>query len=264
MKVIAIIQARMASKRFRGKIMKEINGMPMIFWQIMRLKNSKYLDKIVVATTEDPSDDEFCSFLKKHNFIFYRGDIKDVYSRYVNILKLENPDYFVRITADSPLFMSEILDKMLVLHMSSGADYTTNNLPPTFPDGLDIEIVNRESLINLGYYKLEDYEKEHVTVGIYSRENVFKIQNYSNRINLSQYRWTVDYQKDFEFVSRIFREFQGVELAFSFEDVLKVLARKPEIKNEIPANKRDESLRQVLNLPKSVSKRFILMPDKKV
>ena len=247
----------MASKRFPGKIMKEINGMPMIFWQIMRLENSMCLNKIIVATTEDPSDDNLCNFLKEHNFSFYRGSVKDVHSRYIDILEFENPDICVRLTADSPLFMSEILDKMLSLHISSGADYTTNNLPPSFPDGLDIEIVNPDSLINLGCYKLADYEKEHVTVGLYSRENVFKIQNYSNRVNLSQCRWTVDYRGDFEFVSRIFEEFQGKESIFGFEDVLKVLVQKPEIVNIVSALKRDESLKQVTNLPKSVSRRFI-------
>ncbi len=247
----------MASTRFPGKIMKEINGKPMIFWQIMRLENSICLDKIIVATTKDPSDDIFCDFLREHNFNFYRGSIKDVHSRYIDILNLEKPDICVRITADSPLFMSEILDKMLSLHISSSADYTTNNLPPTFPDGLDIEIVNPDSLVNLSSYKLADYEKEHVTVGLYSRENVFKIHNYSNRVNLSQYRWTVDYLGDFEFVSRIFKEFEGKESIFGFEDVLKVLVQKPEISNIVSANKRDESLKQVTNLPKSVSRRFI-------
>ena len=87
MKIIAIIQARMASKRFPGKIMKEINGMPMIFWQIMRLENSMCLNKIIVATTEDPSDDNLCNFLKEHNFSFYRGSVKDVHSRYIDILE---------------------------------------------------------------------------------------------------------------------------------------------------------------------------------
>ena len=245
-KNLVILQARMSSMRLPGKVLAIINGQPMIFWQIQRIKQAKSIDELIVATSTDQSDDALVEFLELNGVSVHRGPIDDVYERFIQVLeRLTDSQTIVRLTADCPFTMPELIDEMVNKFDSSDIDYLSNALAPTFPDGLDIEIVSRSALIKLGEYPLTISEKEHVTLGLRNRPNEFKIENFSQDSDLSHLRWTVDYKGDLNFAREIYAEFRGQEAIFNYDNLLKVLEAKPELKNEVSGSLRNVALREI-------------------
>ena len=132
---------------------------------------------------------------------------------------------------------------MIEVFEKSVLDYLSNTLEPSFPDGLNIDKVKTSALRELNTIKLSTTEKEHVTLGIYSRPNLFSIQNYSNRTDLSEERWTVDYTQDLEFVRTIVR-FEKKQFRFlTFSEVVNFLRNNPEPGNTLTGNLRNEALK---------------------
>lgn len=245
-KNLVILQARMSSTRLPGKVLAIINDKPMIFWQIQRIKESKSIDELIVATSTDQSDDALVEFLELNGVLVERGPIDDVYGRFMRVLnRLEVGQTIVRLTADCPFVMSELIDKMIARFETSDIDYLSNAIEPTFPDGLDIEIVSRSALIKLGGYPLSIAEREHVTLGLRNRPSEFKIENFSQDFDLSQLRWTVDYEGDLKFARSVYAEFRGQEAKFSYSDLLKILEAKPELKNEVSGSLRNMALKEI-------------------
>ncbi len=237
-----VLQARMSSSRLPGKVMKKINDLPMIYWQIQRILRSKAVDDLVVATSTDKTDDVLVDYLKGCSVKVYRGDLNDVLSRFLQV-SLANPhDALIRLTGDCPLVMPELIDQMVREFYALDVDYLSNTLNPSYPDGLDIEIVKNGALNQLLAYGLNQKEKEHVTLGIYSRPEVFKCVNYENTKDCSSQRWTVDYPKDFDFVQKIFSRFRGQELDFTYEQVSEYLKLNPAIEEINSDFQRNEAL----------------------
>ena len=235
----------MSSSRLPGKVLATINGKPMIHWQILRIKMATSVNQIVVATSTDQSDDALVQSLQKNGYLVERGSLDNVLERYLEVIK-KFVDYenVVRLTADCPLVMPEIVDKMITEFEKSNLDYLSNALEPTFPDGLDVEVMKSSALERLANTRLSAAEKEHVTLGFRDKARDFVIGNYSQDINTSNYRWTVDYEQDLEFVRKIYAEFQGREHTFSYQDLLALLEEKPELINEISGNLRNVALKE--------------------
>lgn len=225
MKNLVVLQARMSSSRLPGKVLKIVNGKPIIYWHISRILKSKSVDSIIVATSTDSSDDVLVDFLSSIGVQYYRGSLNNVFSRYLEIAKQELPEFIVRLTADCPLFMPELLDEMLGDFSNLDCDYYSNIDPPSFPDGLDIEIFKPKSLITLSNFELTNQELEHVTIGIRNRKDIFSQLNFPNKEDMSMKRWTIDTQEDLDFIGAIYSELVGKETEFSFQDVLEVEKR---------------------------------------
>ena len=141
--------------------------------------------------------------------------------------------------------MPNLIDEMVSKFDNSDLDYLSNALEPTFPDGLDIEIVKRSALIRVSEYPLSAAESEHVTLGLKNRMKEFSIKNFSQARDLSSLRWTVDYEGDLEFVRKVYYEFKGRELTFNYQDLLDLLTGKPELYNEISGNLRNVALKEI-------------------
>ena len=139
-KVVCIIQARMGSKRLPKKAIAEIAGITCIERVIKRIKLSKNISEIWLATTKKVEDDIFEKIIKKNDINIFRGSITNVISRFQNICNLSKGDYFVRITADCPLIDYEIIDKAINICVKYKYDYVSNTLDRTYPDGLDVEV----------------------------------------------------------------------------------------------------------------------------
>ncbi|CAN2169435.1 hypothetical protein MCEMRE22_00031 [Candidatus Nanopelagicaceae bacterium] len=122
-------------------------------------------------------------------------------------------------------------------------DYLSNTNPPTFPDGLDIEIVDTLSFLELENLNITELEREHVTLGIYNRPKIFKLGNFSNTTDINSERWTVDYQEDLDFVRKVYLEFINQELQFDLKDVISLLESKPEIRNTVNSEFRNIALK---------------------
>ncbi|NBO36100.1 spore coat protein [bacterium] len=239
---IGILQARLSSSRFPGKVLMEINSKPMIYWQLERVRKAKLISEIVVATSSLKSDDSLVSYLESINQPFVRGSLNNVKSRFDKVLNKYSCDQFVRLTADCPMVMPSLVDDLIKRFKSSNLDYLSNTLAPTYPDGLDVEIIRTRPFMRLGSKALSDIEKEHVTYAMYSRKGQFLVENYKNEVNLSHLRWTVDYKEDFDFVSNVFAHFKGYESKFTMNDVLDLLSSKPHLKSSIDGSRRNESL----------------------
>ena len=244
---LVIVQARMSSTRLPGKVLKLVNGMPVIYWQIERIKKSSMNLRIVVATSNDASDDQLVNFLISKNIEVFRGSLDNVYSRFIEVAKSLKYEIIVRSTADCPFFMPEILDEMLRDFVRSEVDYLSNTNPPTYPDGLDIEIFKFDALISLESRDLTKMEKEHVTYGIYTRPEEFTLKNYSNKENLSNLRWTLDYFEDLLFIRQVFKNWISSEDKFGFEDLLVFLRQNTSLHSEIEGNRRNEQLERLEN-----------------
>ena len=244
---IAILQARMSSRRLPGKVLREINGKPMIYWQIQRILKAKRVDRLVVATSVDPSDDPLVKFLEENSFNVYRGSLDNVLSRFIEVAQRYPHDALIRLTGDCPLVMPELIDKMVDQFYVEKVDYLSNTLVPTFPDGLDIEIVGRGVLEKLSSLNLGSKELEHVTYGVYNRPEYFKTINFLDESNRSRERWTVDYQEDLDFVRVVFKEFTGRENVFSYQEVLNFLKESPEVPSRNQKFSRNEQLQTQKN-----------------
>ena len=242
--VIVFLQARMSSTRFPGKVMEEINGKPMIGWQIERILQSKMFNRIVVLTSTDISDDTLVEYLESIGVSVFRGSLQDVHLRFLEAIKVYKPRIFLRITGDCPLVMSNIMDEMLLRFHQVLPEYMSSALTPTFPDGLDIEIVSTDAFLRLNEYQLSADEREHVTLGIWTRPLDFRLESFENPVNLSNERWTVDYPEDLEFVRHIFSHMEGKEATFLLEDVLQLLASHKELRNSLSGELRNIALRE--------------------
>lgn len=239
---VAILQARMSSSRLPGKVMLQINGEPMIYRQIERIREASTIDEIIIATSIDPSDDSLSEFLVKEGIQVFRGSLNDVLSRFLEIEEKLKPTVIVRLTGDCPLAMPELIDNMVNRFINANVDYLSNTLEPTYPDGLDVEIIKSSALKRLAEMELSGAEREHVTLGIYNRSTFFTLENFRNDIDLSQKRWTVDYLEDLIFVREIFSAFKGREASFTLKEVLLFLANNPDLSSAIPADRRNEKL----------------------
>lgn len=240
--VNVILQARMSSTRFPGKIIAPLNGMPMVLRQIERIKAASLVDNIIVATSLDESDDVLVRLLKDANIDYFRGSLEDVYDRYRKCIEVHDlRGTLIRLTADCPLVMPKLIDEMIDKFSEIKPDYMSNTLLPTFPDGLDVEICKIDSFIELSHHALTKVEREHVTYGFHSRQNLFKCVNYLSMADYSLERWTVDYPEDLEFIRQIYSFFKGKEVVFDMEDVFELL-QNSEIENTIPATMRNVAL----------------------
>lgn len=241
----AILQARMKSSRLPGKVMMELNGRPMIYWQIQRILQSEAIENLVVATSTDSSDDILANYLATHGVAVFRGSLLDVHSRFLAIVNI-NPEVetFVRLTADCPLVMPDLLTDMLHQFKETNFDYFTNCINPTYPDGLDIEIFSRDAFLRMSLGNLSDLEREHVTLKFRQPSQPFRVGEKNHSTDLSSMRWTVDYEEDFEFVKNIFKNFVGKESTFSLQDVLNLLQSHPELNTQLPGTLRNIALEE--------------------
>ena len=240
----------MGSTRLPGKILKEIKGRALLSYVINRVRRSKKIDKIVIATTTLPEDDATADFCKKEKIDCYRGSVDDVLDRYHKAAK-KYPEYdtIVRITGDCPLIDPEVIDEVSGLYEKDNFDYASNILKETYPDGMDTEVFSRGALEKSWQGAKLKSEREHVT--LYIRNNPdFKKGNLESKTDYSKFRFTVDNPEDFE-VMRFIIENTSVD--FGYEGYVKFTLNHPEIMNKNMHIKRNEGLVKSLKDDKVVN-----------
>lgn len=229
MKVTAIIQARMGSTRLPGKILKKVNGKPLLFYQLERIKGSKLIDEIVIATTTNHQDNEIVSFCEQYGVSYYRGSETDVLSRYFNTAVKFNADIIVRLTSDCPIIDVEVVDKTIQYFLELDyCDYVSNTLERTFPRGLDTEVFSYIALEKAYKEAYLERDREHVTPYFYSNQNIFVVGSLKNNINYSKYRLTVDTEEDFELIKLIINALFSKKPNFTLIDIVKLMEKNPQ------------------------------------
>ena len=248
---VAIVQARMGSSRFPKKVLELIQGKTMIERVMEKLSASSLLDQIVIATTDQVSDQALVDYCKKNKISYFTGSEDDVLTRYYEAAKAFHADVVVRVTSDCPLFDGKLLDEGLKKFMEGGYDYVTNVLPPTFPDGLDYSILKFSVLEDAFHEASLSSEREHVVPWIWKNCTLeqgtrYQAFNLSTDQNLSDLRWTVDYPADLQLIDQIYAHFAGA--SFSWKDTVQFSLDHPEALKANQSITRDEGyLKSIAN-----------------
>jgi spore coat polysaccharide biosynthesis protein SpsF len=225
----AIIQARMASTRLPGKVLLKVCGKTMLEHLLGRLQRSRRLSGTIVATSTGPQDNAIEAELQRLKVACFRGSEEDVLARYAGAAEQWPADAYVRLTADCPLFDAQLLDRMIDRFLDAGCDYLSNTLERTYPRGLDAEIFRKSALEEATLCARQPHEREHVTPYIIEHRERFRHASFKGEKDFSHYRWTLDTPEDLQFIRAVYEALYPRNADFSTEDVLKLLAERPEL-----------------------------------
>lgn len=242
MNKVAIVQARMGSTRMPGKVLAKIKGVPLIELLLRRLNQSRAIDQIVVATSLDPRNLPLVDLVRSLGFAFEQGSENDVLDRYYQAALKHSAQIVIRITGDCPLVDPQLVDHCVDEFIRAKVDYLSNTSPPTYPDGLDIEVVTFEALSQAHQLATAAYDREHVTPFLRSSDQ-FTRKSVVGPVDHSMLRWTVDDPEDFEVIQNVF-ESLGVDRLFGWEEVLQLANQNPELFAANLQTKRDEGATQ--------------------
>lgn len=230
MRCTAIIQARMRSTRLPGKVLLPLAGRPALERLIQRVHAARAVDSIIVATTVNPADDQLAAFCCDMGMRVVRGSEDDVLSRFHIAALADGAEIIVRVTADDPMKDPVIIDRTVELLFETGAHVATTSFPPTFPEGLDVEVFTWQALDTAQNASRDSYEREHVTQYFYRHQDLFNIAVLSHSPDLSGVRLTVDTPEDYALAQTIYDALYQAGHLFLMEDVLQFLRSRPEIR----------------------------------
>lgn len=235
LKIVTVIQARTGSSRSPNKILLPLANKPLLYRMFERVAASKMCGTIVIATTTDKSDDVVENLCNKFNMICFRGHPTDLLDRHYQAAKLFSADAVVKIPSDCPLIDKSVIDKVLNYYMENlnYFDYVSNLHPPTYPDGNDVEIMSFKALSDAWENANRELEREHTTPYFWENPDKFRIGNVIWETGLDysmSHRFTIDYEKDYNFIKQVYDELYSVNPIFTLNDILDLLDRKPEIK----------------------------------
>lgn len=222
-----IVQARMKSNRLPGKVAQDLAGKPVLQHVLERCAKIPGADIVVCAMPDESESLPLLTIAAVSGAAVFRGSETDVLSRYAAAAQQVGATVIMRVTSDCPLIDPQVCGEVLSLRAQHGADYATNNMPPTFPHGLDCEATTLDALVEADRNATEAFDREHVTPWIRRASHIKRVNLASNApAILTRHRWTLDYAEDLEF----FRSFFPLLPSGSFRmaDVLSVLDRHPE------------------------------------
>lgn len=255
MKIGAIVQARTSSTRLPEKVLKNLpfDGNITVLEQVIkRLKRSKMVDEIIIATTTDENDEKIVNIAKKENILWFKGSKDNVLERYYLAAEENDLDIVVRITSDCPCVDPDIVDMLVEHHINSNSDYTSNTLTRTFPVGLDVEVISFNALKKCYDNAESDLETEHVTMYVHNNLDSFKTENVKalDESYGPQIRITLDTEEDYALLCAVFDYIYKKDNFFKSEDVINLFKDKPwlqVINKKIMAKKSFETFEDELN-----------------
>ena len=252
--ILAIVQARLGSTRLPGKVLKEVNGKSLIEILLYRLSLANTIDQIVLATTENNTDDALANHVEKLGYEVYRGSENDVLDRYYQAAKIHKPYSVVRITGDCPLIDPDVIDKMIQRAINSKVDYMSNTLTPTFPDGIDVEVFKFSALEQAMKGAKLTSELEHVTPFIWKNSSyiggkLFSSDCLLNKEDFSYIRLTVDTKEDFLVIEKLIN-LLGINKPWM--EYVRALLNNPEIKRINKQLIRNEGYEKSIEKDKSI------------
>src|SRR5579863_2861982 len=200
MKTVAIIQARMGSNRLPGKVLADLGGKPVLAWIIQAAQAAIGIDDVWIATSESVADDTVAAWGSEHSVSVHRGSEHDVLDRFAGAAKASKAEVVVRLTADCPFLDPYVIAQAVRLRAVTGADYASNIDPPTWPDGLDCEVLTAAALFDAASEAKRPSDREHVTPFIRNNRARFSAETLIAPLpGLANERWTLDTPADLKF-----------------------------------------------------------------
>ena len=231
MKTVAIIQARMGSTRLPGKVLSKLGGEPVIAWVTRAAKAAPGVDEVWIATSDNAADNAVADWACGHDVSVHRGSEHDVLDRFAGAAKASRADIVVRLTADCPFLDPQVVGQTLRLRAVTGATYASNIDPPTWPDGLDCEVLAVDALHAAAAEATRPSEREHVSPFVRNNRARFPAETLIAPLpGLAKERWTLDTPADLAFLSAV-AEHLPKGRPPSFLDVLAVLDRRPNLRD---------------------------------
>ncbi|MFQ5922043.1 MAG: cytidylyltransferase domain-containing protein [Anaerolineales bacterium] len=230
LKVVAIVQARVASTRLPGKVLADIEGEPMLVREVERAQRAATVDELVVATSTEPGDEQIATLCLERGYACYRGSPLDVLDRIYQAARAHQAQTVVRLTGDCPLIDPVLIDQTVTafLEAEPPVDFAANRLPndKTFPVGTDTEVCTLSALERAWREANEPHHREHVMPYLYEVPGQFRTLLVRSDQDYSQYRWTVDSPEDLELVRQVYAHFSGRD-DFTWLEVLELYGREP-------------------------------------
>lgn len=229
--IVGIIQARLGSSRLPGKVLKQIAGKSVLEHIILRVRRSRLISRIVLATTVSEEDKKLIDLAKCCGVDAFAGSVDDVLDRFYQSARKFKADVIVRLCADDPFVDPEVIDRVIGRYLeSNGAlDFVSNTLKPTYPEGLDVQVFSFTALERAWREGRKPSEREHVTPYIWEHPGIFRLANVENEEDLSSLRWTLDYEADFKLAEAVYRELYREGQVFLMADIVKLLKSRPEL-----------------------------------
>lgn len=230
---VVIIQARMASTRHPGKILLELfPGTTILDFLIERVTQAKKVGRVVVATSTNNSDLELVKYCELKGYEIFRGSEIDCLDRHYQCGLSIGASSVSKIPSDVPFIDPILIDKNISLFETGSFDFVSTLHPPTFPDGMDIETMSFKALKKAWENASKPFEREHTTPYIWDNPNLFKIgaiKSDQNRDYFMEYRLTIDYQKDLEFMREVYKKYIIKNHYFTWQGLIKFLNRSPDV-----------------------------------
>ena len=230
-RVVAVIQARMGSSRLPGKVLMEVDGRTMLSYLTERVTRAKKLDDVIVATSTNPEDDAIQQECLKLGVGCFRGDENDVLNRYLQASQWIKADIAIRVTADSVLIDSDVIDYVVESYLSQDCDCATNFTTHSFPKGFSLSVFSYRSLDKANGLKLTDYEREHIILAFLRYKDLFRILEISAPPKWQAYGLSLalDTHQDYTLISEIIRGLSKGKKYFGLEDILRFLKSNPRL-----------------------------------
>lgn len=231
-RVVASIEARMASTRLPGKVLCDIGGQPALTRLLRRLRRCEILDDIVLATTTNPLDDALIDWANAEDVAVYRGSENDVLGRVAEAHDKMNSDIIVGICGDMPLLDPMVVDMAIATFLANDCDIVSTTRVPSFPQGADAEVYTAEHLRELSEQARSAGAREHVSLGFYERPEQYRVIHLvaPPRWRRPHQRLLLDYDEDRRFISTVYNRLEpDYGDGFGIEEILALLAREPEI-----------------------------------
>lgn len=247
MKTVAVIQARMSSTRLPGKVLKKLGGAPALAWTTRAAQASPGIDQVWIATSKRPEDDAVADWARMHNVPVHRGSENDVLDRYAGAARASEAGVVVRLTADCPFLDPQVIAETVRLRALTGAAYASNTDPPTWPDGLDCEVLTAAALLMADAEATRPSDREHVTPFVRRNRARFPAETLIAPLpGLADERWTLDTEEDFRFLSAL-AERLPADKPPSYLEVLAVLDREPKLREINGAAQRNAGFAKSLD-----------------
>jgi len=223
MKIYAIIQARMNSTRFPGKVLYSVHKKPMLSYMLERVNRCQELKGVIVATSVEKTDEPIVQYCIENNVPYFRGPLNNVAERFKEIIEYKGLECFIRLSGDSPLMDPEIISKGILHFNNYGHDFVTNIMPRTYPKGQSVEIVRSEVFLSAYPNMKEKDDFEHVTPIFYRNPSLYNIYNFENEGGcLADINLSVDTAEDMERFKLLVSRMKKSHLNYGLNDIMKI------------------------------------------